>query len=206
VHRSPSPLFTFILWSFVVFLREFFRSDKGHSFLRIVTTITGVVVCALLLGHLLLLRDLRVLTGEGFRPIGREVTFFLFFVIWAVDIGAWLIGRSFGRTPLAPVLSPKKTWEGAIGGTAIACLVGWLFREAFLSAALGRTEGILFALFISITAQMSDLIESLIKRSFGTKNSSDLLPGHGGILDRFDSFIFSAQFFYYALLATGRFQ
>jgi len=206
VRRSPSPLFILVLLVFFVFVREFFRRDKGHSFLRIITTISNVIICSFLLGHLLLLRDLRLVAGEGFQFIGREIVFFLFFVIWALDIGAWAIGKWVGRIPFAPRISPKKTWEGSVGGLILACLLGWFLREVFLSHAFSRFEAVLYAFIIGITAQVSDLAESLMKRSFGVKNSSELLPGHGGILDRFDSFIFSAPLFYYLLLGTSRFQ
>lgn len=185
VSRNPGPLFVFTTWFFLVFIREFYRKDKGYSMLRVITTVVGVIFCAFLLGHLVLLRDLRLIDGEGFKFIGREIVYFLFFVIWAVDSGAWLIGRWIGRLPLAPRLSPKKTWEGAIGGTLFACFVGWFLREAFLKQAFGPLEAVVYAAIISFFAQMSDLIESLIKRSFGVKDSSDLLPGHGGMLDRF---------------------
>ncbi len=206
LHRSPSALFIFILWIFLVFIREFVRSDKGHSFLRISTTISGVIICSLFLGHLLLIRDLRLVDGEGFKFVGREMTFFLILVIWTVDVGAWLVGRFFGRVKMAPLISPKKTWEGAVGGTLLACGVGWVFRAAFLKTDVGPLESLIFSGVIALSAQVSDLVESLMKRSFGVKNSSEILPGHGGILDRFDSFIFSAPFFYYLLLGTGRFQ
>ncbi|OVE77052.1 hypothetical protein BVX98_03750, partial [bacterium F11] len=123
-----------------------------------------------------------------------------------VDVGAWGVGRLVGKRPLAPRISPKKTWEGTLAGLVLGCLVGWLFRESFLPKAFGPLEGVIYALLIGITAQISDLMESLLKRSFNVKDSSELLPGHGGILDRFDSFIFAAPFFYYVLLGTGRFQ
>ena len=206
IHKFPSPYFVFGVFVFLVFLREFIRRDKGHSYLRTLTTLMGVFLCAFLLGHLLLVRDLRWVAGEGFQFIGRELTFFLFVIIWSVDIGAWLVGKTVGRKLLAPRISPKKTLEGFLGGLLAGTLVGWFFREAFLKSCLGPLEAILFAVIISIVAQMSDLIESLMKRSFQVKNSSEILPGHGGILDRFDSFIFSAPFFYYLLLGTGRFQ
>lgn len=205
IAKAPGPIFIFLLWTFAVFLREFLRADKSHSFLRIVTTVSGVAFLALGLGHLLLLRDLRVSSGDGYRPIGREVTFFLLVIIWTVDTGAWFVGRAIGRFRMAPQLSPKKTWEGAIGGTLLACGFGWLYREAFLPAALGRGEAVVIAFCVAVVAQFSDLIESLMKRSFGAKDSSQLLPGHGGILDRFDSFIFAAPFYYYMLVGTGRF-
>ena len=206
VHKSPSPLFILMLWTFASFIREFFRSDKGHSLLRIMTTLLGVAICGLFLGHLVLFRDLRLVSGEGFKFVGREVVFFLVLVIWTTDVGAWLVGKTVGRTKMTPTISPGKTIEGSLGGTLLACLVGWIFQQSFLKTAWGPLEAVFYAFCISITAQISDLVESLAKRSFGVKNSSELLPGHGGILDRFDSFIFSAPFFYYLLVATGRFQ
>ena len=206
IHKAPSPIFVLLVWTVASFLREFFRRDKGHSVLRVITSIGGVILCGFFLGHLLLLRDLRIAAGEGFEFVGRPILFFLIITIWCVDTGAWFVGRSIGRFRMAPMISPKKTWEGAIGGTLIACLAAWLFREIFLKAHVGRAEAMVYAVVIAVTAQISDLMESLLKRSFGVKDSSQLLPGHGGLLDRFDSFIFAAPFFYYALLSTGRFQ
>lgn len=206
VRKSPSPLFITLVWIFFSFVREFFRRDKGHALLRVITATMGVILCGLFLGHLLLIRDMRLVAGEGFRFIGRELVFFLVTVIWSVDVGAWVVGKLVGRTKIAPVISPKKTLEGSLGGTLIAVLAGWLFHQAFLKNAMEPREAIVAALVVAIVAQFSDLMESLIKRSFGVKNSSELLPGHGGILDRFDSFIFAAPVFYYLLLASGRFQ
>jgi phosphatidate cytidylyltransferase len=205
IRKAPSPFFILLLWTFCLFIREFARDDKSHSLLRIFTSLSGVVLLALFIGHFLLLRDLRMTSGEGVQSVGRPITFFLIITIWMVDTGAWFVGRLAGKNPLAPRISPKKSWEGAVGGTIIACAVAWFFREAFLQNVMGPIESICYALLISVTAQMSDLIESLMKRSFGAKDSSQLLPGHGGMLDRFDSFIFAAPFFYYALLGTGRF-
>jgi phosphatidate cytidylyltransferase len=206
IRKAPSPFFILLLWTFLLFVREFIRPDKSHSLLRIFTSLSGVVLLGLFLGHFLLLRDMRMTSGEGVVPVGRALTFFLIITIWMVDTGAWFVGRLAGKNPLAPRISPKKSWEGAVGGTIIACATAWFFREAFLRDVMGPVESMVYALLISITAQMSDLIESLMKRSFGAKDSSQLLPGHGGVLDRFDSFIFAAPFFYYALLGTGRFQ
>ena len=206
LHVAPTPYFVFILWLFVVFVREFCRKDKSYSFLRVITTVMGVLICSLLLGHILLLRELKLVVGEGFQPAGRQIVFFLFLVIWSVDMGAWAVGRMMGKSQLAPRISPKKTWEGAVGGTVLACGVGWILQQTFLRATFQGLEALIYAFIISFTAQMSDLMESFIKRSFGVKNSSEILPGHGGVFDRFDSFIFSAPFFYYLLLGTGRFQ
>jgi phosphatidate cytidylyltransferase len=205
VRETPGPLFIFMFWTFFVFLREFLRKDASLSFLRIITTVTGVALFGLFLGHLLLIRELRMAVGEGFELVGRKLTFFLIFSVWMIDTGAWFVGRLVGRTSLAPTISPKKTWEGTLGGTLLACLVGWIFTQAFLKGVIGPSESVFYSILIAITAQASDLIESFIKRTFGVKDSSQLLPGHGGFLDRFDSFIFAAPFFYYFLIATGRF-
>jgi phosphatidate cytidylyltransferase len=206
LRAAPSPFFVLAVWTLILFVREFFRRDISVSFLRVITTLSGVIMVAFFIGHLLLIRDLKFAAGEGFRPVGRTFIFFLLTIIWIVDTGAWWVGRSFGRFRMAPMISPKKTWEGAIGGTLMAALAGWIFRQMFLKEALGPIEALFYGFVIAVTAQISDLVESLMKRSFGVKDSSSLLPGHGGILDRFDSFIFSAPLFYYLLIGTGRFQ
>lgn len=206
LYRAPSPYFILLLWLFVLFMREVLARDKTYAMLRIMTTVLGVLLGTFCLGHLLLLRDLKIVEGEGMAVIGREIVLFLFIVVWTVDTGAWFGGRLIGRHPLAPRVSPAKTWEGALVGTVLACFMGWFLKEVFLPRALGSVEAVVYAFTIALTAQISDLTESLMKRSFGVKDASALLPGHGGFLDRFDSFIFSAPFFYYILLGTGRFQ
>lgn len=206
VHKTPGPLLVFFLWCLILFIREFLSKDLGHAYLRIITTIFGVMFFAFFFGHLILIRDLRISGGEGFELVGRPLTFFLIFTIWSVDTGAYIFGRWLGRFRLAPQISPNKTWEGALGGILVASLVGWFIREAALKNALGPLEAALYAALVAVVAQISDLSESLLKRSFGVKDTSKLLPGHGGLMDRFDSFVFAAPFFYYLLLSTGRFQ
>jgi len=120
---------------------------------------------------------------------------------FATDIGAFFVGRSLGRHKLAPTVSPNKTIEGSIGGIAAAFLVllvyVWLLAEAF---PFDHLQMFVFALLISITAQLGDLTESMIKRYCGVKDSSNLLPGHGGILDRLDSLIFTIPLTYYLMV------
>lgn len=206
VSSSPGPLFVLVVWLFGSFVREFPRRDKGHSLLRVMTGLSGVIVCGLLMGHMLLVRDLTsAVPGVG-GPVGRGLMFFLLVVIWSVDTGAWMVGRAAGRHHLAPQLSPKKTWEGAAGGTLFAVIAGCLMQATMLRGVFTVGEAALYAAGVAIAAQFSDLIESMIKRSFGAKDSSQILPGHGGIFDRFDSFIFAAPFFYHALVMSGRFR
>ena len=113
---------------------------------------------------------------------------------WATDTGAYTFGRIFGKHRLIPAVSPKKTVEGAIGGIATAVLVAWLYVQFLLGpyAQLSMLPAgiVSFAIAISVVAQLGDLAESLFKRDVGVKDSSRLLPGHGGILDRFDSLMF----------------
>ena len=116
------------------------------------------------------------------------------FVTWASDIGAYTVGRSLGRHKLIPSVSPAKTIEGAVGGVAIAVLAAWLYviflLRPFAQLSMLPVGLTVFAIVVSCVAQIGDLAESLFKRDAGVKDSSRLLPGHGGILDRFDSLLF----------------
>jgi phosphatidate cytidylyltransferase len=113
---------------------------------------------------------------------------------WATDTGAYFVGRSMGRHKLIPSVSPAKTIEGAVGGIAIAVLAAWLYvvflLRPFAQLTMLPVGLTLFAIVISCVGQVGDLAESLFKRDAGVKDSSKLLPGHGGILDRFDSLFF----------------
>jgi phosphatidate cytidylyltransferase len=113
---------------------------------------------------------------------------------WASDIGAYFVGRAFGKRKLMPSVSPGKTVAGAVGGLLATMLVGWLYARFVLtpSTQLAFVRGgiLVFAILVSIAAQIGDLAESLLKREAGVKDSSHIIPGHGGILDRFDSLLF----------------
>ena len=113
---------------------------------------------------------------------------------WATDTGAYFFGRTFGRHKLIPSVSPGKTVEGAIGGVLVAVIAAWLYvsflLRPFAQLSMLPVGLTVFAILVSIIAQVGDLAESLFKRDAGVKDSSTLLPGHGGILDRFDSLLF----------------
>ncbi len=148
----------------------------------------AVFYSVVLLSHLYLLRQL---------PNGIEWTLLTIFLVWATDTGAYLIGRQFGRHLLAPQVSPKKTVEGSLGGLLGSILVALMFWR-FVGGTSLITYMIL-ALIIGISAQIGDLFESALKRSAGVKDSGKLIPGHGGILDRFDSLIFALPLMYYGV-------
>lgn len=127
------------------------------------------------------------------RAAGIEVVLLALFIVWATDIGAYMIGRKFGKHKLIPSVSPNKTVEGAIGGIVCAVVVALIFTLVLPSQVhFGYDKGLIlvFAALFSVVGQFGDLVESSIKRHYEVKDSGNILPGHGGILDRFDSLLF----------------
>ena len=152
-------------------------------------TVFGVVYPTLLLAHLL---ELRLGRGPAVGDFDAFVlTVVLFLIGWATDTFAYYVGRSIGKRPLAPAVSPKKTWEGAIGGTAGAVLVGVLLKLSILPF-ISWLHVLMLTLIVAVVGQLGDLAESKMKRAAGVKDSGNLLPGHGGMLDRFDALILAA--------------
>ncbi len=133
-----------------------------------------------------------------FSP-GIVVGFFL--ILWANDTGAYLSGVSFGRHRLMERISPKKSWEGFLGGAVIAVLAAWIL-SGWMGVA-GTAGWIIMALIISLAGTFGDLIESMLKRSMGVKDSGTIMPGHGGFLDRFDSAIISFPLVYLFISLFG---
>lgn len=129
---------------------------------------------------------------------GKEWLVFLFFVIWASDIGAYSIGIPFGRHRLYEKVSPKKSIEGFVGALAAAAGMALLCRAWFMPA-IGKAEAVGIALMLAVVGTIGDLAESLFKRAAGVKDSGHIIPGHGGILDRMDSMMFAAPVLYYYL-------
>ncbi|HFR3815135.1 TPA: phosphatidate cytidylyltransferase [Streptococcus suis] len=126
------------------------------------------------------------------RMAGLNKVFFALCLVWATDIGAYLIGRQIGRRKLLPKVSPNKTVEGFVGGILSAVVVAIIFLIVDKSLLAGYSFGMMLLLVVifSIFSQFGDLVESAIKRHFGVKDSGKIIPGHGGILDRFDGMIF----------------
>jgi len=125
---------------------------------------------------------------------GTALVFLPIFLTWATDVGAYAIGRALGKTKLIPSVSPGKTVAGAVGGLGVAIIICLVYVRLILMpyAQLGLTiqGAVVFAILVSVAAQTGDLAESLLKREAGVKDTSTIIPGHGGILDRFDSLLF----------------
>jgi phosphatidate cytidylyltransferase len=128
---------------------------------------------------------LRTDTQYGFLAIA-----FLFAVVWTTDIFAYFAGRLLGGPKLAPWISPKKTWSGALGG--VAATIGTAAAIASLAGIEGKIAIVLVGIVLSLVSQAGDLFESALKRRFGVKDSSHLIPGHGGLMDRLDGFVAAA--------------
>ncbi|MDE1976401.1 MAG: phosphatidate cytidylyltransferase [Elusimicrobia bacterium] len=167
---------------------------KDASIERLALTVFGACFFGILPAYLGPIRAL--------GAAGREASFFLFICVWATDIAAYAVGKTLGSHPLAPALSPKKTWEGAAAGFAAALLASSVF-SALSRGVLPIAEALALGALIGVFGQLSDLAESLIKRAVGVKDSGAILPGHGGIMDRFDSFLLAAPLFYYCLIIFG---
>jgi phosphatidate cytidylyltransferase len=131
--------------------------------------------------------------------LGGQFLVFLLLIIWATDSGAYFSGKFFGKKKLAPKLSPGKTWVGFYGGCLGGILVS-LAGNALFSFAFPHWQAILMGLLLSLSGQLGDLAESLLKRESGVKDSGNLIPGHGGLLDRLDSVLFAAPVFYILLV------
>lgn len=164
------------------------RKERDIPMVGWALSLGGAIYIGLLLSHFILLRDI---------PEGWGWTLLAFFPTWANDAGAYFVGRWIGEHPFAPRISPKKTWEGSIGGwisgIAVGILVGAVLRLPLLHASL-------LGLLISLAATGGDLVESMFKRWAGVKDSGRLIPGHGGVLDRIDSLLFSVAAVYYYLI------
>jgi len=162
-----------------------------HTILDALVTIAGVAYVGWSLSHLILIRGFGA--GTGF-DLGLKWIMFAFFCTWAADSFAYWVGMAMGRHKLAPKISPGKSVEGALGGSIGAIVVGWFMGPV---VAIAPWQGALIAAVLSVVSVAGDLAESALKRFAGVKDSGTLLPGHGGILDRFDSSLFVLPYVYY---------
>ncbi|HEU5099859.1 MAG TPA: phosphatidate cytidylyltransferase [Roseiflexaceae bacterium] len=167
-------------------------------------TIAGAFYVAWLLGHFILLRSLGTpLRDTIFKQFGMQPgvawIYCVCAVTWLQDTGAYFVGRRFGRHKMAPILSPKKTWEGAVGGMLAAIIAG-IVCVLLLGLPITLLQGALLGVVGGVVGPLGDLSESLIKRQVGLKDAGNLIPGHGGLLDRVDSLLFSVPILYYLIV------
>jgi phosphatidate cytidylyltransferase len=183
-------LFSVVIWA---------RGASGKPLGAVATTTLGALYTGGLLsfGYNIRYHDYAI-GGADLGPIpiaaGAVLLGLPLLITWASDIGAFAVGRTVGGPKLIPAVSPGKTVSGAIGGLAASVLMAWVYVTYVLvpvaQLALAPVGVIGFGILISIAAQLGDLVESLLKREAGVKDSSNLLPGHGGVLDRLDSLFF----------------
>jgi phosphatidate cytidylyltransferase len=193
---------------FIFLTRAMRNEDLRSGYPAAAASVFAFTYIALPMGMLV---QLRQLAGGAFLLL------YLLLMVWAGDIFAYFVGKAIGRHRMAPRISPKKTWEGAAASVIASVAVGWLLfshAEPISRALLGwglieRRDGIfgleqsammpiiLLTIVLNISAQLGDLVESLIKRGAGVKDSGAILPGHGGMLDRIDALLFAAPVLWY---------
>lgn len=182
-------LFAVLFIAGVYYLFTFRQVEHLPFFTQsIAVTFFGAIYLGFTLNYLFLLRFER----------GPFAIYFLCSIIFLGDTGAYFLGKLLGRHRMAPLASPKKTWEGSAGGIIFGVVGAWL-AQALLLREIELWQALVCGALVHAVAQMSDPLESLFKRAVGVKDSSNMLPGHGGFLDRIDSFILAAPFFYYLI-------
>jgi phosphatidate cytidylyltransferase len=190
----------FVIAAFVAEMLRGAPFDK--MILSVGSTVLGVLYVAMLGGYLVAVRmsfDGLLLGEPGSLSLSTHLLSFFFLVLMGSDTGAYYMGRTFGKHKLAPNISPGKTWEGAIGGMMASLLMAalaqyWFFHEITLRAALP------LAGVMNVLGVVGDLTESALKRGAKAKDAAQILPGHGGLLDRLDSLLFNAPLIYYFAL------
>lgn len=181
-----------VLLIFILLVFQCLIKFPRYGFVDLSLNLFASIYIGWTLQHLMLLRNL----AEGFFLL-----MFLFLVIWATDIGAFFAGSFWGKHKLAPLVSPNKTMEGSLGGLVLSLIVAIIFNSFFKLFSLPII--LVLALSLSSVGQIGDLFESALKRLAQVKDSGKIIPGHGGILDRFDSIILATPVYYYLLLFLG---
>jgi len=170
------------IWFAFLFIK---RAEVINS---LMVTITGLIYILLPLSLIFFITR-NPLTDLKYNP---EILIGMLFIIWTYDTGAYISGVLLGKHKMAPSISPKKSWEGFFGGLVFAVLVGVLYAR--FTSLLNITDWIILSVIIVLTGTVGDFFESIIKREAGVKDSGKIMPGHGGILDRFDSLLMVIPF------------
>ena len=199
--NGTSRIFLFLLIYFIVLLVFAALINKPNKLEEISYRCVTTLYVPLFLGSFLLLREFPFQSGYD---TGGKIAVTIFGSIWVLDTFAYFAGKLFGRHKLFPRVSPKKTVEGGIGGFIGAMAVFYISSEYYCTE-LPVIHALVLGVIIGITGQLGDIVASFFKRQMNTKESSAILPGHGGFLDRFDSLIFVSPFayFYFTLLLSS---
>jgi phosphatidate cytidylyltransferase len=192
--RSETTLTILFYLSFVLLMVELFLKAP-LPFNNVALIIFSIIYLALPFS---LLPRFTFLPNVDFTPNIVAGTLFL---TWANDSFAYIVGSKIGKTPFFPRVSPKKTWEGTIGGGICCMITAGIIAQFFTQ--LGLIDWLIIGGIVAVFGTIGDLVESLLKRSVGVKDSGTFMPGHGGFLDRFDAFIFCIPFVYF-YLSTGK--
>lgn len=186
-HPLWEPYATGILTTAIIFTFAggLFLKKAHNSTVNASITLLGILYIGWMFCYLILVRE--------FSPHGAYLMFLLISV-WACDTFAYFVGTYFGKVKLAPYISPNKTVEGAVAGLVISIVASFIFSKYI---GMNSFHAVILGTIIGVVGQVSDLVESLIKRDVGVKDSSHIVPGHGGFLDRVDSFILTAPIMYY---------
>ena len=184
-------LFIILPLIFLVFCLELYRK-KENPFTNIAFTLMGIIYIAFPFSCLIFFSSFD--SAEWLNKYNPSVLMGYFFLLWANDTGAYLFGRQFGKTKLFERVSPNKTWEGAIGGGIFSLTIAWVISNYFQLLTFQQWIGV--SIIVVVFGNLGDLTESLFKRSINVKDSGNILPGHGGILDRFDGVFISAPLVY----------
>ncbi len=181
-------LMLFLPFIYLIFVFELFRKNK-NPFRNIAYTILGIVYVAV---PFALLNFISISSYTGaYEP---RILIGILLILWASDTGAYLVGSRIGKRKLFERISPKKSWEGSFGGALLSLLAAYVDSKLF--DVLPMSHWFVIAFIIVVMGTLGDLVESLYKRSKNVKDSGTILPGHGGILDRFDSLLLASPFIY----------
>lgn len=185
-----------------IMLEGLYYHKRGNWAPEVALSSFSVLYVGLLFSHFTMLREVSLsvvnVTGMGSMPLGEVFLWLVLFGTWASDTFAYIFGCAFGKRPLCQAVSPKKSIEGAIAGF-LGCILVVVYLGTYLLA-FDFIKTFSLSILIAIFAPLGDLVESLLKRSFGVKDSGKVFPGHGGVLDRFDSVLFAIPITYYFIL------
>ena len=191
-----------LLWFIAYYRPE--QSDEKKSYpVGLAYLILGPIYVGFLLSHALMIREISLpeIADTRLTEIGVSWLLFALLSTFAVDTGAYIVGRSIGKRPIAPSISPNKTWEGSVGGW-VSALVAAVALGQLLELNINVWQQIVIGAVVGVVAQWGDLLASKLKRITGVKDTGSIIPGHGGMLDRLDSLLFTLPAVYYLIVTV----